>query len=130
MAEWKHININSNMIKAESDKAVLVACPNESRYSGYSFWHSSKCVRSGRHRASVELSYTEDFTFKLMKYGKGKNNQREVLDTKVIDAEEFEDLYDVTDSNIKAKEDGAYLIVEEPEKVDKEVQVIESLKNE
>lgn len=104
MANWKNININTNQIKAETGKAVLIAMPHNSDYDGYVFWHTSKLIRNGRHSASVSLGYTDDFTFTLKKYGKGRYNSREVIDEKVIDVEEFENAFGVVDENITEKE--------------------------
>lgn len=100
MANWKNININTNQIKADTGKAVLIAMPHNSNYDGYSFWHTSKLIRSGRHSAAVSLGYTDDFTFTLKKYGKGRYNSREVIDEKVIDVEEFENAFGVVNKNI------------------------------
>lgn len=104
MANWKNININTNQIKADTGKAVLITMPHNSDYDGYAFWHTSKLIRNGRHSASVSLGYTDDFTFTLKKYGKGRYNSREVIDEKVIDVEEFENAFGVVDENITEKE--------------------------
>ena len=40
--------------------------------NGYSFWHPAKLVSSGRNSFSVSIGYTDDFTFRLKKYGKGR----------------------------------------------------------
>lgn len=104
MANWKNININTNQIKADTGKAVLIAMPHNSDYDGYAFWHTSKLIRNGRHSAAVSLGYTDDFTFTLKKYGKGKYNSREVIDEKVIDVAEFENAFGVVNENITEKE--------------------------
>lgn len=44
---WKNVNANVNQIKTETEKAVLINCPHNSKYDGYSYWHSSKLVREG-----------------------------------------------------------------------------------
>lgn len=97
---WKTLNINKNNIITETDRAVLIACPHASDYDGYSFWHPSKLVRNGRHRAAVSISYTEEFTFRLKKYGKGKYNSREVLDEVQLGYDEIEDVFGVIDDCI------------------------------
>lgn len=97
---WKTLNINKNNIITETGRAVLIACPHASDYNGYCFWHPSKLVRSGRHSAAVSISYTEDFTFRLKKYGKGKYNSREVLDEVQLGYDEIEEIFGVIDDGI------------------------------
>lgn len=94
---WHSLNINKNNIKAETGKAVLIACPHKSEFDGYAFWHPAKLVRSGRHSAAVSFSYTETFDFRLKKYGKGKYNKREVLDEVVVGYKEIEEIFGVID---------------------------------
>lgn len=129
---WKNINVNNQNIEVETSKSVLIKMPNNSDYKGYKFWHPAKLVRSGRNSNAVSLGYTDEFTFKLKKYGNGKYNRNEVIDEVEIDAEEFEIAFDVMNENITApKQDNeSYLITEEPEKVEKEIKVVEELKNE
>lgn len=98
---WKNININRNSIKAETMKAVLISMPHSSDYDGYSFWHPSKLVRDGRNSGAVSIGYTDEFTFHLKKYGKGKWNSREVIDEQEIRAEEFEEAFGIIDGNIE-----------------------------
>lgn len=97
---WKNININNNMIKAETAKSVLISMPNNSIYRGYQFWHPSKLVRNGRHSAASSIGYTDDFTFRLEKYGNGKYNSHDVVSEKEITATEFEKAFEIVDSNI------------------------------
>lgn len=100
---WKNVNANVNQIKTETEKAVLINCPHNSKYDGYSYWHSSKLVREGIHSASISIGYTDEFKFKLVKYGKGKWNSRDIIDEIEISVEEFEKMYEVTNTNIRAK---------------------------
>lgn len=99
---WKSIQINKQNIKAETSKSVLIACPHNSKYDGYCFWHTSKLVRSGKHSNAVSISYTDDFTFNLKKYGKGKYNGNEVIDEKQIGYNELEEAFGVMNENITA----------------------------
>lgn len=101
---WKNININKQNIKQETSRAVLIAMPHSSDYDGYSFWHPSKLVRDGRHSYAVSIGYTDDFKFRLVKYGKGKWNKFDIIDETSIDAEEFEEAFGVMDDNIKSPE--------------------------
>lgn len=101
---WKNISINKNQIAAETSKSVLINMPHNSEYNGFSFWHPSKLVRQGKHNGAVSLGYTDEFIFKLKKYGKGKYNGREVIDEMEISAAEFAEAFGATNDNIKSKE--------------------------
>lgn len=128
---WKNININKQNVKAETAKAVLIQMPHNSDYDGFCFWHPAKLVRTGRNSNAVSIGYTEEFTFKLIKYGKGKWNSKEIISKKTIDVEEFEEAFGVMDENIisSKKDTESYLKVEEPEKIDLNIEVKEELKN-
>lgn len=128
---WKNIQINKQNIQHDTGRTVLINCPHKSNYDGYSFWHPSKLIRDGKHSYAVSLSYTKEFKFKLLKYGKGKWNSKQVISEKEIDVEEFEEMFGVMNENITApkKDNESYLIVEEPEKIDLNIEVKEELKN-
>lgn len=98
---WKNININKSNIKAETGSAVLISMPHNSYYDGYDFWISSKLVKRGRNSNAISIGYTDDFTFHLKKYGKGRWNSREVIDEKEISVEEFEEAFEEMDANIR-----------------------------
>ncbi len=100
---WKNININSNQIQVETEKSILINCPHNSEYDGYSFWHPSKLVGIGKHSASTLIIYNEDFKFKLIKYGKGKWNSRDIIDEVEISVEEFEEMFRVENKNVTSK---------------------------
>lgn len=100
---WKNINININQIKVETERAMLINCPHNSGYDGYSFWHPSKLIAIGKHSASAIIIYNEDFKFKLIKYGKGKWNSKNIIDEIEISVEEFEKMFEVTTKNIIPK---------------------------
>ena len=97
---WKNLNINTNLIKIDTGRAVLINCPHNSLYKGYSFWHPSKLVRTGRHSTAVSIGYTDDFTFKLKKYGNGKTARYEVSREVEIGVSEFEEMFKTMDMNI------------------------------
>lgn len=128
---WKNIDINANQIITETEKAVLISCPRTSDFNGYSFWHPSKLVRNGKHSASLSIGYTDDFIFKLKKYGKGKFNRQTVIDEIEISVSDFEEMYEVTNENIRSPkiETESYLKIKEPTPIDVEVEVEECLKN-
>lgn len=115
---WKTININKQNIKAETGKAVLIACPHASDYNGYCFWHPSKLVRDGRHSNAVSISYTEEFTFRLKKYGQGKYNSHEVIDEIQLGYDELEEVFGVMNENISAPDEKNPYETHKPEAVD------------
>lgn len=115
---WRSFNINKNNIKAETGKAILIACPHNSDYDGFCFWHPSKLVREGRHSGAVSISYTEDFTFYLKKYGTGKYNSREVLDEAQLGYDELEEIFEVTDANISAGKSKVEFATHKPQAVE------------
>ena len=90
---WKNVLINDNQIKAILENSLLINCPHNSKYDGYAYWHPRKCIHRGTHSANKSLGYTNDFKFRLIKYGKGQYNQRDIIDEVEINAQEFEDMY-------------------------------------
>ena len=126
---WKSIEINKQNIETDTGKSVLIKMPNKSKYAGYKFWHPAKLVRYGSNSYARSVSYTDDFTFKLKKYGNGKYNKFDVIAEIEIDVEEFEEAFDCMSDCTRAKSDETYLIVKEPEKVEKEIKIEEELKN-
>lgn len=127
---WKNIEINLQNIETNTGKATLIKMPNNSDYAGYKFWHPSKLVRYGSNSYARSIGYTDNFTFKLFKNGKGKYNKFDVIDEVEIDAEEFEEAFGCMKDCTRAKEDNSYLIVKEPDKFEKEVKIEKSLLNE
>lgn len=125
---WKNIEINIQNIEIDTGKATLIKMPNKSRYAGYKFWHPSKLVRYGSNSYARSIGYTDEFTFKLFK--NGKHNKFEVIDEIEIDVEEFEEAFNCMSDCTRTKSDETYLIVKEPEKVEKEIEIEEELKNE
>ena len=97
---WRNININKQNVIMETGHSVLIACPHNSDYDGYCFWHPAKLVRDGRHNNAISISYTEDVTFRLKKYGKGKYNKREVIDEVVLGYEDIEEVFGLMSENI------------------------------
>lgn len=128
---WKEININKNLIKLENGRSVLIALPHNSEYNGYSFWFPSKLVKKGKNSAAVSLSYTEDFSFRFVKHGKGRYNRNEVIDEITIAADEFEVVFEAVDSNITSPaEYNPYETHKPREMLAEDVEVIEELKDE
>lgn len=127
---WKNIEINIQNIENDTGKSVLIKMPNKSKYAGYKFWHPSKLVRYGSNSYARNIGYTDTFTFKLKKYGNGKYNKFDVIDEIEISVEEFEEAFECMKDCTRQKEnDDTYLIVEEPEKIELEIEIEEELKN-
>ena len=127
---WKNIEINIQNIENDTGKAALIKMPNKSKYAGYKFWHPSKLVRYGSNSYARSIGYTDTFTFKLKKYGNGKYNKFDVINEVEISVEEFEEAFECMKDCTRSKEDNSYLIIEEPKKIDKDVEIDEALKNE
>lgn len=120
---WKSININKQQVETETFKAMLIKMPNNSSYKGFCFWHPKKLIREGRRKNALSLSYTDEFVFKISKKSNGK------IIEDAINVDMFEEAFDVIDSNIVSPKKESYLIVKEPEKINKTVEVVECLKN-
>ena len=127
---WKNIEINIQNIEIDTGNVVLIKMPNKSKYASYKFWHPSKLIKYGSNSNSVSIGYTNDFAFKLFKNGNGKYNKFNVIDEKEISVEEFEEAFDCMSDCTRTKSNETYLIVKEPEKIEKEIEIEEELKNE
>lgn len=127
---WKNIEINKQNIETDTGKATLIKMPNNSDYAGYKFWHPSKLVRYGSNSYARSIGYTDEFTFKLFKNGNGKYNKFDVIDEIEIDVKEFEEAFECMEDCTREKSKETYLIIEEPEKIEKEITIKEELKNE
>lgn len=125
---WKSIEINIQNIETRIQKVALIKMPKKSKYADYKFWFPSKLIKKGSNNYSITLCYTNDFKFALKKYGNGKYNKFKVIDEITISAAELEEVLECMEDC--TKEQKTYLIVEEPEKIDKDIEVEKSLINE
>ena len=89
MSEWYAIRLYPNQIVTDTGSACLIQMPHQSDYDGYSFWHPSKLVRDDRRYKMKTFSYTDNFVFRLKKYGKGVYNRYEVIQELEIGADEL-----------------------------------------
>jgi hypothetical protein len=90
MANWHRVKFNVQNIEAETEKAVLIKCPHNSEYDGFAFWHPAKLVRDAGGKGWFKtFSFTDDFEFKLKKYGKGQFNKSDVIEQTTISAKEM-----------------------------------------
>jgi hypothetical protein len=118
---WKKINIVENNIEAITNKAYLIKMPNNSNYKGYKFWHTDKLIK--KDGKIYKLIYNDDFVFKLIKYGAGKYNFKDIVKEVHINSLELEAQFEQIIESLKSTKDDSYLIVKEPKKVDKKVTI-------
>lgn len=98
---WQKIFINSQNIKGESDRAYLIQMPNNSSYKGWAFWHPKKLVREqGGKGYFLTFSFTDDFIFKAVLYGKGRYNKMSVIRSEDISADEMKEIFGVVDKSV------------------------------
>lgn len=101
MGTWDNIFINSQNIKAESERAYLIQMPNKSSYKGWAFWHPKKLVREqGGKGYYISFSFTDEFIFKVLLYGKGRHNSMSVIRREEISAEEMKEIFGVVDNSV------------------------------
>nr|DAO88286.1 MAG TPA: hypothetical protein [Caudoviricetes sp.] len=127
---WYEIEINKQNIIYDTGKAVLIKMPNNSKYASLTFWHPKKLVRDGSNSYAVSISYNENFQFTLFKKGQRKYNRNEIISQQIIGIKDFEEAFECMENCTKAKSKESYLIVKEPEKVEKEIIIERSLLNE
>lgn len=122
---WKNLEVNKNNIEYKTIKALLIKMPNKSEFKGYSFWHPAKLVREGRQTNLVNMAYTDEFVFHLKKYGQGRYNGKEVIDSVDITAEQMEQIFDIAPD----KSEESYLKITEPEKIEVKSEINKDLLN-
>lgn len=105
---WKNIDINQNLVKMETECAVLIAMPHNSEFNGYKFWHSRKLVRDSRFDGKVSIGYTQDFVFRLKKYDNGICNSRGILDEIPLGANEIEIIFAKSANDTEPQEPEIY----------------------
>ena len=100
--------------------AVLIYCPHNCDYDGFCFWHPAKLIRDGRNKGAVSISYTDEFTFHLKKFGGGKHNKFDVIAEDEIDAQDFEMMFGAIDESITAPTIKSEYETHKPEKKEAE----------
>ncbi len=91
---WKSIEANSNLIQAQTDKAILIKLPK----SDLTFWHPSKCVRTnGKKGYKLSISYTDSFEFKCFR--KGGVGGKETLEEKIYNGDEIRKAFGLNDES-------------------------------
>lgn len=116
------IKFNSQNIENETARAVLIKMPNESIYKGYKFWHPSKLVRDeGGKGYFKSFSFTDEFEFKLIKYGNGRYNRYKVIEEKNISVEEMLEQFNTSIDEAITKHERALYRKGDEEKITREV---------
>lgn len=88
---WNNVTIPSNLYVCQSEKSYKFKLPRHSLYGGYSIWVSKKLILF--FEGDYILLYKDNFTFRIIKYGKGKYNWKDILDEKEISAEELAETF-------------------------------------
>lgn len=128
---WHKIYFNKQNIQTETSKATLIKMPHSSNYDGWLFWHPSKLVREeGGKGYHLSFSFSDTWEFKIFKQYKNKKGPEQTISIK-----EMKEAFGASDESIEkakeahdAKENESYLHVSEPQPINKEVEVDESLK--
>lgn len=92
MTTWKSIKANSNLIRATTEKAILIKLPK----TDWMFWHPAKCVRvAGKGGYLMTISYTEDFQFKIFRQGSNRN----VLASETLTSAQLEERFNTDEDS-------------------------------
>ena len=125
---WKGLEIHADLITKEASHSVLIAMPHKSKFDGYYFWYSSKCIKPNCNRDAINLIYTDSFTFHIKKFGRGRFNELVIIDEKQIDAAEFKKAFNMSIEDMVKKEDVPLLHI--PEELEPTAtEVLEELKD-
>lgn len=123
---WEKIYLNSQNIIYDNGKSCLIKLPNNSDYSNFKFWHPSKLIRDLNKGNGYlkSLSFTDDWEFKIFKDDKNYKKIKE----EILSPEEIMQQFEVMSETIEYQADAKSFYEEyEPEKIDKEVHVIDEL---
>ena len=128
---WDKIYFNAQNIETETEKSVLIKMPNKSVYDGMMFWHPAKFVsEEGGKGYHLSFSFSDTWQFKVFKQYRDKT-KRELL----LTHDQMRTAFGLSDEAINRAVDAEetsrqehYLIVSEPEPVNRDVGVDESLK--
>lgn len=98
---WHKIFFNSQNIQAETEKACMIKMPNSSQYKECNFWHPKSLVREqGGKGYHCTFSFTDDFVFKVIKYGKGKHNKKDVIREYTLNTKEMFEEFGVVNEKV------------------------------
>lgn len=98
---WTNVFFNALSIHGESDSSVLIKMPNSSKYNGWYFWHPKKLVREqGGKGYHLTFSFHNNWEFKILLYGKGRYNKRDVLKTEILTSSDMKRIFNVVDDHV------------------------------
>lgn len=101
MTNWIKVTANSNLIQAETEKAVLIKLPK----SKLMFWHPTKCVKkSGKSGYLMTISFTEEFKFKCFRNGEGKTTSFTKIEEIEYSAKDFQEFFITKKDNEETEE--------------------------
>ena len=89
---WKRIKLYPNQIRTTTQTAALIKMPPRSGFAGWVFWHPIKCIHE-HDGQMTEMVYTEDFVFRLKRYGNQPYNKFTVQEQREITALDLEDAF-------------------------------------
>lgn len=125
MAEWSSLTLNGNLVKAETEKALLIACPHSTPFDGFAFWHPRSMSDTESYGWAVTIRFPENWRFRLTRKSK---RTLKVLEEREVDASEFAHVLSPT--AVKVAQAKAYSYRTDPEPLHpEEVEVIGDLVN-
>jgi hypothetical protein len=90
MKNWIQVNCNSNLIQTQTEKATLIKLPK----SELMFWHPTKLIRTtGKKNYLMTISFTEDFSFKCFRNGKGKTTSFTKIEEVEYTAKQIQEIF-------------------------------------
>lgn len=104
---WQTIYIHDTNVELITDWSILIKFPKKSSLNGYYCYVSKKLIREGKHSASIGISFSDDFKFKVFTYigkSRAKENEHEIT------AEEFRDMFSGGDIRGKKEVEGRIVL--------------------
>lgn len=123
---WEKIYLNSQNIIYDNGKSCLIKMPNNSSYKGYKFWHPIRLVRelSTGNGYFKTFSFTTEWEFKIFKDDKNYNKISEIT----LSTEEMIAEFETVSKEVEYQSNSKSFYKEyEPEKIDKEVAILDEL---
>lgn len=86
---WLKINVQDTQLVRRGKSSLLIKMNSNSDFCGYCFWHPAKLVRPDSVPCTYSLSFTDDWVFNLVEYGKGMHNRSEITAEMQIPADQM-----------------------------------------
>ena len=90
--QWHNIDVPLVSRIKRGPKSSLICLPEDSEYAGYCFWCLNKLSRKSTKPKCINIGFTPDFTFKLMKID-SEGNIDEEAEPVVVTAEQLKNLF-------------------------------------